>query len=311
MENSALAKLNLNQLRVFEAVHRLKSMTLAAQELFLTQSGVSQHIKSLEESLGFPLFIRNAGELHSAPQAQILYQVCQRSFTDIDGIMKRLKHHAENKIEGVIKLGLPTEFGNNLIVPLISQWSQQHPEVKFEITYGYGVEMQEGLESGRLDLAFIDSIKGNPRIETKAIYTETLSLVASSEYLKNKNLIFRSGKEKLPQLVQLDFLEYQRNEPVLRMWFRYHYGKKNLSLNIRAWAMSVHGVAGFVKSGLGAAVLPDHVIERLRDEGSVVHLFKGHKGAMQNEISLTWHKRKPLSVAAEEFKKYTLKKFLK
>jgi DNA-binding transcriptional LysR family regulator len=311
MENSALAKLNLNQLRIFEAVYRLQSMTLAAQELFLTQSGVSQHIKSLEENLGVPLFVRSGGELHPAPEALILYQVCQRSFTEIDGTMKRLKHRAENRVEGTIKLGVPTEFGNNLVIPLLSPWSQQNPEVKFEIVYGYGTEMQEGVDNGRLDLAFIDSFKGNARIAAQSIYSESLNLVASTEYLKQKNLGFRGGKEKLPQLTQLEFLEYQRNEPVLRMWFRYHYGKKNVSLNIRAWAMSVHGVANFVKAGMGAAVLPDHVIERIRNEGSSIHIFKGHKVAMQNEISLAWPKKKPLSVAANEFKKYALKSFLK
>ena len=52
------SSLNLNILRVFETVYSTRSMTKAAQVLFLTQSGVSQHIKSLEESLEFALFDR-------------------------------------------------------------------------------------------------------------------------------------------------------------------------------------------------------------------------------------------------------------
>lgn len=309
MENSVIAKLNLNQLRVFECVYRLKSMTLAAHELFLTQSGVSQHIKSLEESVGFPLFVRNKGELFPVPEAGTLYQVCQKSFADIHGTLEKFKHSSEKKIAGSIRIGVPTEFGNNVVIPLLKAWLQENPGVKFELVYGFGSEMRDSLEQGLIDIAFIDSIKGTPRIETEVIYTESLSLVATSDYLRTKNISFRGSKEKISQLEQLDFLEYQRNEPMLRMWFRYHYGKKNVALNIRAWAMSVQGVASFVKSGIGAAVLPDHVIERIRNEGSAVYLFKGHKGPMKNDISMAWLRKKPLSIAATEFKKYALKSF--
>jgi len=51
-------QINLNQLRVFESVYRTKSMTHAARELHLTQSGVSQHIKALEDVLTLKLFDR-------------------------------------------------------------------------------------------------------------------------------------------------------------------------------------------------------------------------------------------------------------
>ena len=51
-------QLNLNQLRIFESVYRTQSMTQAAVELGLTQSGVSQHIRALEDVLGLSLFDR-------------------------------------------------------------------------------------------------------------------------------------------------------------------------------------------------------------------------------------------------------------
>lgn len=69
MVSSAIANLNINQLKIFESVYRLKSMTLAAQELFLTQSGISQHIKSFEESLEITLFIRNRTMLYATYEA--------------------------------------------------------------------------------------------------------------------------------------------------------------------------------------------------------------------------------------------------
>ena len=55
--------LNLNWLRSFEAAARLLSFTAAGQEMGLTQTAVSQHIKSLEQKLGHKLFVRRPKSL--------------------------------------------------------------------------------------------------------------------------------------------------------------------------------------------------------------------------------------------------------
>lgn len=65
-------RINLNHLRVFECVYRTKSMTIAAEELHLTQSGVSQHIRSLEESLDIRLFDRIKHKLVPTGEARQL-----------------------------------------------------------------------------------------------------------------------------------------------------------------------------------------------------------------------------------------------
>ncbi len=66
--------INLNYLRVFECVFRTGSMTTAAQELHLTQSGVSQHIRSLEDVLGIRLFDRIKKKLIPTTTADILFK---------------------------------------------------------------------------------------------------------------------------------------------------------------------------------------------------------------------------------------------
>ena len=76
-------QINLNQLRVFESVYRSKSMTHAARELHLTQSGVSQHIKALEDVLELKLFDRIKQKLVPTPSAKELYASTAKSFEDI------------------------------------------------------------------------------------------------------------------------------------------------------------------------------------------------------------------------------------
>ena len=79
-----LDQFNLNQIRVFECVYRTRSMTMAAKELHITQSGVSQHIKSLEEILEITLFDRVKQKLLPTSSADQLYLEWSKSIADIE-----------------------------------------------------------------------------------------------------------------------------------------------------------------------------------------------------------------------------------
>jgi len=307
VQNAILNQINVNHLKIFEKVYRLKSMTLAAQQLFLTQSGISQHIKKLENDLGVTLFVRDRSELFPTSKADELFRVCEKAFRDLSSALAQMQDSHEQELSGIIRLGIPTEFGNNVILPSVAKWSKLHSKVKFEFVYGYGNHLIEQLLSNQLDVAFVDAVKLPRSVNTKAIFEESLSLVVSKDYLKKRNIILQSQKEKLATLIELDFLEYEKRESILRMWLQHHYGKKNIPLNIRAWAMNVQGVATLLKQDMGAAVLPDHVIEKLEKEGARLHRFKGARDGMKNRVSLIWIRKKPLTRAVLELKDFLIK----
>ena len=151
-----LDQVNLNHLRVFECVYRHLNMTQAAEELHLTQSGVSQHIAALESMLEVRLFDRMKRRLVPTAQARQLFeqsfkilQDLERTFTDLKG--------GEKNLAGRVALGMPIEFGNNVVIPLISEFCKSHSAVKVSIQYGYASEMNERLLSGELDFAFVDA----------------------------------------------------------------------------------------------------------------------------------------------------------
>ena len=305
MTNSAINNLNINQLKIFEAVYRLKSMTLAAQELFLTQSGISQHIKSFEDSLEITLFVRNRLMLYPTYEADQLYRTCFKAFSEINLTLDNIKNPEHKNLDGTVSIGIPTEFGNNIIIPMIAEWSKKNPLVKFDFIYGYGTHLVGQLEEGLLDIAFIDSLQQNKKLTSRVVYKENLNLVASQQYVKEKKLNLK-GKESLKLLSHLDYVEYEHKESILRMWFQYHYKKKNIGLSIKAWAMNVQGVAALVKQHMGAAVLPDHLTNLLIKDGFHLHIFKGSKDSLKNEISLAWLREKPHSRAAEAVKNFIL-----
>src|SRR3954464_1650571 len=98
--------LNLNNLRVFAAVFKSKSMTLASEELHLTQSGVSQHIRSLETSLDLKLFDRVKHRLIPTEAAEILFKKWTETYHGIEEALLDIKGR-EKFLSGKVSIGLP------------------------------------------------------------------------------------------------------------------------------------------------------------------------------------------------------------
>lgn len=298
--------LNLNHLRIFECVYRTRSMTLASQELHLTQSGVSQHIKAFEDALGIKLFDRVKQRLIPTTAAGTLFQKCHDGLFGIESALAELKG-GERLLKGTVSIGMPIEFGNNLIMPLLAEFSRKHPHVRFELELGFASLMNEMIVKGDLDFAFIDDFVMDRTITTEKVYEETLELCMNSDAVKKKGTV----KNNKSYFESLDYVEYQENEPVLRMWFHHHLGTRSLTLNVKAQVMDVQGVAKLIKSGMGAGVLPGYLVSKFEKEGYDLYRFKGCGKPLKNPLRVAYIRERTHSLAARsalEFLKQGLPK---
>ncbi len=273
--------LNLNHLRLFECVYRTKNMTKAAEELHLTQSGMSQHIKSLEDNLGVKLFDRVRQRLVPTKAGATLYEHCHKGLHNIESAIADIKG-IKKELSGHVTIGIPVEFGNNIVLPLLSQFCKKHPRVSFNIRYGYASEMNELILNGDLDFAFVDAFGFDRRIHTEVIYGETLVLCASREYMKKHEPIQFSKK----YFETLNYVCYVPGEPLLRMWFKHHLKHGNLQLNMRATAMDVQGIAHLILLGVGVGVLPRHHILKIGRTKNKFYIFESKEQPLKNSISI-------------------------
>jgi DNA-binding transcriptional LysR family regulator len=293
--------INLNHLRIFECVYRSGSMTAAAEELHLTQPGVSQHIRSLEDILGVKLFDRIQRRLIPTGMALLLFKKCSESLYKIEQVLSELKG-GEVLLSGNVNIGVPTEFGNNVILPLLAQFCKQHSQIRFSIQYGLASHINKMLLDGVLDFAFVDGFGTDKRITTETVYHETLQLCAAHELLK-KYPRFIENKEFFESL---EYIDYQAGETVLRMWFDHHFGYKNLNLKTRATIMNVQGVAQMIQGGLAVGILPTHLADKLKGKDTPLHYFKGCGKALKNGISIGYLKEKTQSLGSRHLMHWLL-----
>lgn len=296
-----LDQLNLNQLRVFESVCRTRSMTAAAAELHLTQSGISQHIRSLEDKLGIKLFDRINQKIVPTALASNLYEDCSKLIFALEQALLKVKDGG-SRMFGSVAIGMPIEFGNNLVVPLLSEFGSNHPEIQYRLQLGFASDMNSLLLAGELDFAFVDEFTMDKRIATERILDETLELCVSG-----KSAMWESDKKFDQKFFEkLQYVEYQEGQPLLRMWFNHHLKQRNIRLNVRATVMDVQGIARFVVSGFGAGIIPGYLCQKLQKDGHKIHRFKGCGRPLKNAISVAYLRDRTHSVAAS-----TLLSFLK
>ncbi|MDH2544581.1 LysR family transcriptional regulator [Acinetobacter baumannii] len=121
---------SLNWLKAFEAAARMSSFKLAANELCITPSAVSQQIKDLECALGVSLF-------HRTSQGVVLSEVGKKYWEEIKEPLAliysssyKLRYQNEQK---AIKISVIPPIANQVIFPNILKFSQQYPEIKLNV----------------------------------------------------------------------------------------------------------------------------------------------------------------------------------
>ncbi len=120
----------LKSLRAFEAAGRHLSFTRAAAELFVTQAAISHQIKSLEDFLGLPLFIRRNRQLLLTEEGQNYWPKIRDLFENLTIATQQLKSQRAN---GPLTVSVVPTFATSWLVPRLSKFNQIYPEIEVRL----------------------------------------------------------------------------------------------------------------------------------------------------------------------------------
>ena len=124
---STYRHISLNALKIFNLVAELSSFKLAAEQLFLTPSAVSQQIKKLEANLGVPLFIRHS-------QGISLSEAGAQYWQNIHGALFNIEQSTEQLLTQynphTLRISLIPPIANRVIFPNLADFQTQYPHLK-------------------------------------------------------------------------------------------------------------------------------------------------------------------------------------
>jgi LysR family glycine cleavage system transcriptional activator len=127
-----LARLpSLSALRAFESAARHRSFTKAASELFLTQSAISRHIRSLEEWLGCPLFIRHHRSVALTEEGEIYMRELVAAFAQIELATRRIM---AVKHQDILQIHAYATISMRWLIPRLSNFQASNPDIDVRLT---------------------------------------------------------------------------------------------------------------------------------------------------------------------------------
>ena len=112
-------------------IAKKQNMTKAAEELFVSQSSLSQYLTKLESQLGTPLFFRSKGRLTLTPAGQLYVEAAKKVLAIKDDLYRNIQS-LDNR--GHITIGVTSQFGLKMLTEIIPPFKSDFPEVTIEIT---------------------------------------------------------------------------------------------------------------------------------------------------------------------------------
>ncbi|ASK61844.1 LysR family transcriptional regulator [Virgibacillus phasianinus] len=181
--------MEIKHLQYFMEVTRTGNFTHTAENLYITQPALSRIIKSLEDELGAPLFIRSRKKLKLTEAGQVLYKHAQEienqvqlMETDLDRLLTLKKGH--------IRIGLPTIINSFFFSDLIGSFHQEYPEVTFGLEEDGSKLIEDKIVHGQLDFGVIVLPKKHDSYDYYTFVNERLRLVIpSSHHLVGKQKV--------------------------------------------------------------------------------------------------------------------------
>ena len=142
----------LVDIRLFVAAYEEKSFTAAAAREFTTQSGVSHHIKQLEDVLDVKLFVRDKGGVVATPAADAYYKKCVELLRSLDSATDEIVRFSEG-FQASFVVALIPALANRVCAPALLRFAELHPNVKVRIVESYSSSTSELVASGAVDFA--------------------------------------------------------------------------------------------------------------------------------------------------------------
>lgn len=145
--------INYELYKVFYHVAVSLSFSEASKKLYISQSAVSQSIKVLEKKLNLPLFIRSTKKVQLTPEGEILLR-------HIEPAMNLIKRGEAQILEsrtlggGQIRIGASDTICRYFLVPYLSRFHREYPNVHIKVTNQTSIRCVDLLESGAVDLIF-------------------------------------------------------------------------------------------------------------------------------------------------------------
>lgn len=287
--------MDIEEVRTFIEVANCCSFSKAADVLHVVQSTVSNRVKSLEEYTGEQLLIRDKSGIRLTPAGKMFLNYAKQMQMLDENALKEI--HMASAYEDCLNIASVQWTFSYLLESMLTEFSGRYPKIATNLTIAHSEEIIPLLQNQVYDLALISYKINNANLQSILFCkTRILFVGSASKFADLKDGIVREQLENIP-LIYSD------------IWQNYlSYVAENLlpeSKTFQVHCNMLDSAKAFCMSGIGCCFLPQVMIEKELEEGSLIHIPIRGLAIKYLKIYFVYNKKKLESIALKEwFKMY-------
>jgi LysR family transcriptional regulator, transcriptional activator of the cysJI operon len=287
--------MHIETLKVYCDLVETQSFSLAAERNFVTQSAVSQQIRTLEEKFQRRLLerVRGRREIRMTTAGEVFYRECKTVLESYDQLHESMRGMV-GTISGTVKVATVYSVGLHELPPKVREFMSKFPAAKIDLEYSRTTRVVRDVLIGAVELGVVAFPEPRRGLDIVAMQSDKLVVICppNHEFAERKQL-------RCKELNNLDFVLFERDIPT----------RKATDKILKSHGVSVKKIAEFdnietikraVEVGFGLAIVPhSSVIDEERNKQLVaIHLAEKE---WIRPVGVIYRSDKTLTIAAKKF----------
>lgn len=179
--------MNYDEILTFLAIEETKSISKAAEVLFVSQTTVSQRLKALENEIGTNLFVRQRGyrttELSEKGKKFMPIAVQWRELYEQTQQLRRVKP------QSLLAIGCSDSLVNYLLGPFFNNFARENPNIDLKLRIRDSDEIYRAINNRSLDIGILLHPVNESMAETRCVATERMMIIQYGEQMSDKDVL--------------------------------------------------------------------------------------------------------------------------
>jgi len=175
-----MTNIALRQVRAVIAVCEEGSFTRAAERENATQSGISQHVATVERALGVKLFERSARGIVPTPAGLRYYKSCVEAVGRLEDANEAARRLG-GLVAGDLRIGLMPTFTRAVLAPTLDDFVPRYPDVRLHVFEGYSGVLTEMVLADELDFAVVPAFEGRVGLKPRLLVRDREMLLSGTK----------------------------------------------------------------------------------------------------------------------------------
>ncbi len=242
--------MKIEHLTSFRMIAKTGSFTKAAQQLFVTQPTITNHIQTLERELGCSLLIRSNQHTRLTPEGEELAQRLDEFFQQMEDIRSIGKRRGT--VAGDLVLAASSVMGTYFLPPILKSIAEKYHDINIHLHFGNSYRIAIWVQEGFIDIGFAPWVPGFPSICFHPARSEPCVIVAAASYFQQNRKKLEAG-----DFSKATFILREKGTKIHDMamgWIRKYPGPMNARSPIIMCDME--SVKHMLLCGAGVSILP-------------------------------------------------------